>query len=412
MQSSVTKKVQILSYMLMILYYIVMCCSLGFFMAYLVQKGVTPGVIGILTSVYSAGAAILQPILGRISDSSPFFDWKKQLFVISGIGIVTAGLMLVVRNPALTAALFVFFSIGVQCMGPLIFASPFYYGRHGIEVNFGKIRAFGSLSYAVFSYLIGISLSAAGHQIIPLSCMIFSAMLAAIVWMLPRMEEAPAALKDVKTKEERAEALRTAIERQKQIREHLFYKKYPKFILVLVSVFFIMFTFSMINTFMLQITQRAGGGSEMLGIANAVGAAFEIPMIFFFSKLLKKFPVTLLVVVGAIGFTLRALFYYLFPTIPAVLCTTAMACISYAIMAPAIVYLTDLMVDKEDSVTGQAMMSAAQMISAIVSNFLFGLLFDRFGLSPVLIASAIFSGIGAILALVAHRICNLGVSPE
>ncbi len=409
MNTDRARKIQILSSAMMIVYYVIMAASLGYFMAYLVGAGCTPGFVGILIAVYSAGAAFFQPLLGRISDSSPFFDWKKQLFVLGGFGIIFSILMIFLRGKTESCILFVLVSVIVQCMGPLIFASPFYYQRYGIEVNFGKIRAFGSLSYAIAAYVLGQMISGIGLVIIPVCCSLFMFLISVICILLPRMSEPPQSLSAL-TKEQRRDALLASIEHQKARSSLPIWKKYPNFPLLLTAVFFIMFTFNMVNAYLLQIVERAGGNSAMLGTAGAVGAVFEIPMIFFFTALLKRLSVTRLIIIGAIGFTLRAALYIFLASPAGVLGVTAMSCVSYAIMAPAVVYVTDRMIHPEDAITGQAMMASAQMVCSIVSNVIFGVIYDSFGLVPVLASSAVFSLIGVILAVIADKRC--GMKPE
>jgi len=77
------RRVQILDIAMMCLLYIIQACIFGYVMSYLTDKGLTTGQIGFLSAGFGALAAFLQPVLGRISDRSRYFDWKKQLFIIS-----------------------------------------------------------------------------------------------------------------------------------------------------------------------------------------------------------------------------------------------------------------------------------------------------------------------------------------
>ena len=123
---SVVKRVQILDKILMCMLYVIQACALGFVMAYLLDKGCTSSEVGVLSAGFAILTAVLQPVLGRLADRSQYFDWKKQLLIIS-VGVeVTAVLALIFQTKTASAILFGLFMVGVNCMNPFVFASPFY----------------------------------------------------------------------------------------------------------------------------------------------------------------------------------------------------------------------------------------------------------------------------------------------
>ena len=83
------RKVQILDIVMMCLLYMIQACIFGFVMSYLLEKGMTSAAVGSLNAGFAVLAAFLQPTLGRISDRSKYFDWKKQLQKPIKINITT-----------------------------------------------------------------------------------------------------------------------------------------------------------------------------------------------------------------------------------------------------------------------------------------------------------------------------------
>ncbi len=382
------RRVRILDITMMCLLYIIQACVLGYVMSYLTDKGLTTGQIGFLSAVFGLIAAFLQPILGRISDRSRYFDWKKQLFIISFSIEIIAVLILVFQAKIPSAILFGLFLVGVNCMNPFVFASPFYYERFGIPINFGRVRALGSVSYALMSFVMGQLISRFGLHTVPIAILISTILFTITVFLLPRFEEKPLNYKNLKDDPNRKTAVRGEDRTP-------FFKKYPSFIRMVAAVFLIMYVFNVCSGFLFQIITHAGGDNSALGIAGAVGAICEVPMIFFFSSLAKKFSVETLILVGAIGFAVRLVIYLFSTTVPMAIFGTALSAVSYAIIAPAVVYYADNEVKSEDAVTGQSYMTMAQVASGIAANLITGFIYDSFGYSAMIL-SALAIGILAI----------------
>ena len=228
------RRVQILDTLLMCMLYVIQACALGFVMAYLLDAGCSSSEIGFLSAGFAVITAILQPMLGRLSDRSLFFDWKKQLLVLS-VGVAfTALLALFFHTKIASAILFGLFMVGVNCMNPFVFASPFYYERRGIKIDFGRIRALGSVSYALTSYIMGVLIHRFGNIAVPWAVFLTCTVFAVIVWLLPRFEEKP----DRFLQEKRNNPDTRLLDRKDRV---IFPKKYPLFMAMVLAVFMIMY---------------------------------------------------------------------------------------------------------------------------------------------------------------------------
>ena len=390
------RRVQILDIAMMCLLYIIQACIFGYVMSYLTDKGLTTGQIGFLSAGFGALAAFLQPVLGRISDRSRYFDWKKQLFIISISIEVIAVLILIFQAKIPSAILFGLFLVGVNCMNPFVFASPFYYERFGISINFGRVRALGSASYALMSFVMGQLISRFGLHTVPVAILISTILFTATVWFLPRFEDKPLNYQDYREDPNPKEALNNGDRIP-------FYKKYPSFIRMVAAVFLIMYVFNVTSGFLFQIVTHAGGDNASLGLAGAVGAICEVPMIFFFTTLAKKFSVSRMILIGAVGFVIRMVVYLFASNVPMAIFGTALSAISYAIIAPAVVYYADNETNKEDAVTAQSYMTMAQVASGIAANLITGFIYDSFGYTAMILSALAVSVLAVFMTLTAMK---------
>ena len=393
---SVVKRVQILDKILMCMLYVIQACALGFVMAYLLDKGCTSSEVGVLSAGFAILTAVLQPVLGRLADRSQYFDWKKQLLIIS-VGVeVTAVLALIFQTKTASAILFGLFMVGVNCMNPFVFASPFYYERYGIKVDFGKIRALGSISYALGSYAMGVLIRSFGNTAVPYAVVVTCAIFAVIVYLLPRFEDKPLSL--VKKRKENPEG--KLIEEENR---GFFAKKYPTFIAMVIAVFLILYEQNVASAYLTQIVNHAGGDTHTVGVCGAIGAFCEVPMIFFFSKLAEKFTVDRMILFGAIGFLIRMIVFLFANNVPMALFGSALSGISFAIIAPAIVYYADHNVDTEDKNTAQSYMAMALMVSGIAANLISGVVYDNLGYSAMILVAIVIGVLGILFTMAAIR---------
>ena len=388
--ASEKRRVQILDTLLMCMLYIVQASVLGFVMAFLLDLGCTSSEVGVMTAAFAVLTAILQPMLGRLSDRSLFFDWKKQLFIIAACTFLISSLAVFLHEKVIAMILFGLILTGVNCMCPFVFASSFYYERFQIAVDFGKIRALGSVSYALGAYAVGVLIGLFGNIAVPVSVAVTTFIFAVIVVLLPRYEEEPLNYR----KEKKEDKDTRLLDKKDRV---IFPAKYPAFIAMVIAVFLILYVHNVLSGFLAQIVNHAGGDTSVLGTCGAIGAASEVPVIFFFSKLAQKFTVSRMILFGAVGFVIRAVVFLFAESVPMVMFGAGLSMISYAVIAPAIVYFADNSTEKEDKVTGQSYMTMALTIASIAANLVSGFVYDAFGYTAMIL-TAVFVGILGIFA--------------
>ena len=137
------------------LYYIVICCVLGYAAVYLGAIGFSATWIGILLAIGNIITTILAPMLAGYVDKY-HLSLNKVLIVLAGLSTVLSVLLAIfTKIPFIIAILFVIMFGLLNCMMPLINALTFAFEEHGIKLNYGIGRGIGSAAYALTSLALG-----------------------------------------------------------------------------------------------------------------------------------------------------------------------------------------------------------------------------------------------------------------
>jgi PPP family 3-phenylpropionic acid transporter len=154
------------------------------------------------------------------------------------------------------------------------------------------------------------------------------------------------------------------------------------------------------TTYLLQIIQSLGGDSRQLGIAMAIQAIVEVPVLFSFSKLVKRVRPGILMLTASVGYAVKALLYAVSGSMLMLYLTQTTQMFSFAIFASASVYYTSQSISEEDQTTGQAYMGSMMSAGMVVGSLLGGWLLQLAGIATMLIANLIVSLLGVIFAVI------------
>ena len=202
-------------------------------------------------------------------------------------------------------------------------------------------------------------------------------------------------------------------EKNKKYEFIYFFKRNQNFTLVLIGIIFIMMTHSLINTFMLNITESMGKGSKEVGIGLMIAAMVELPVMYFIVYLNKKLGYVNLFRLFSISFVLKILI-----TIISVL-TNSISLFyiaqftqssAYAIYLPATVYYTNDVINEDERVKGQAYMGITSIIGGILGNFLGGIIIEKSSVIAMLHFTFFIGLIGMFIILIATKKMKLAVS--
>jgi PPP family 3-phenylpropionic acid transporter len=399
------------------------CVGSGYVTFYLTSLGYSAGEIGIVTAIFGVAAAILQPLLGRVADRSRRFGWKPLLLILAAAcTAIIVGLLFCSQKMA-SGILYGLMLMCINCMMPMVNSASFYYQSRGIQVDFGVARGFGSLAYAVMSLILGQLTVLVGSVSIPAAGLLVIVVLALTVLSMPygnlKSSSSDSSVSptrsehvsnSVQTCSDNATAdsphfARSDVQNLHQKKKSSgFLKKYPAFCIMLLGSLLMLSFHNLTNTYLLQMLQGVGGNSSNMGTALALAAVVELPVMFGFSRIVKKIPSHVLLVVSGIAYTAKAVIYLLAGSVVMIYAAQLLQMLSFALNASATVYFTDECMEAEDKVTGQSLMSMTTALGTVVGNLLGGWLIDTRGMHALLAVGVVIAFCAALTALAAALI--------
>lgn len=380
-------------------YWIVCGINFSYLSFYLSGMGFHAGEIGVISALIGVVSALCQPILGRIADRSRRFGWKPQLLLMIMICIVSDMLLLLNKQKMMAGVLFSFLLVAVNFIIPLINSIAPYYEQRGIHIDYGSARGCGSLSYAIMTLIVGSLTLTFGIKAVPVSVILFPLLMLIVVWSLPYDKiDSKESVGKIKEKKNHKSA-------SKKKSENLM-KKYPAFFVVLVASVLTFSTHNLTCIFLLQMIEHVGGDSGHMGIALAISAVMEMPVMFLFSRIEKRVSSGMLLIISAISYAVKMILFFISGNVGMIYVVQVLQFCSYGIYAPASMKLADECMEEEDKVTGQALMVMSTNIASVISSLFGGWLIDAYGVSAMLAAGVVAAGAALPIWIAGIRMCK------
>lgn len=397
MEAEFLKKTVRCQYILMqMCYWMLYCVGYSYVTLYLLGQGFSAGNVGVITAVFGAVSALLQPIIGKVADQGGRTGWKPQLMLMLIVAIIDSVLLLVIGGKLIQGLMFGILLMLLSCMMPLVNSANFYYENRGIEMKFGIARGLGSLFYAFISFVIGRLTVDGNIKIVPIFGVIIATLFFIVVFSFPYNIHEDIA----KTG---AEDVKASLDDGANSNEKSFVRKYPTFCMVLVGFVFVLFFHNIANTYLLQMMEAVGGTSADYGAAVAFSAVLELPAMFGFAWLNKKFSMHTLLSVCGVAFAIKSIFYLISMNVTMMYVTQIWQAVSFALFIPASVYFAQKTVEQKDMVKGQALVTTAITIGAVLGNLIGGFWMDMFGVRSLITMTVVCACIGAIIICIFSR---------
>ena len=372
------RKTNICCYLLFGLLFIIMLTVYGYGVYFLKNLGLSYVDIGTTIAISALLASILQPILGRIADTY-HYPWQRILLILNLILIISILSMFILPNNH-SYLMFALMIIASGCMYPFITYSPFYYEHHGIKTNFGVARGFGSLTFTVFALIIGFALRDMNFMVIPLFSLASSIMMMIIICLLPDY-----GYKDNFEK--------------RDFRKNIFSKD-PVFTLFLVSLIFLMTFQNLFECYMINIIENVGGNISNVGISNSLAAVLELPVMFIFIKILDKADAKKLIIIASLFYIVRSIMICFAQDIVIIYLSQILQMLTFALIVPASVHLTNDMIEDNDQYEAQAFLGATVTVCLIFANFIGGNVLQLYGIDVLLQVLVLLTVLGSVFALI------------
>lgn len=286
------------------LYWMYFAAIMSFSGFFLLSGGFTNTQIGILAAIAGLLSAVLQPVLAGYADQPQSPSLKKLIQMLYFLQLILVIGLFLSHSLILTGLLYGSSIALLQLMTPFINSLGMESINQGHSLNFGLARGMGSVAYACICYILGIITVKAGPVSIPITVIVLTLLSLGILILFPFSK---------------AKSDSTATNAPKSSSDSnpiLFFRKYKRFSLVLLGCIFIYLSHVLLNNFNFQIALAKGGGSAEMGTASAIAAICELPTLFLFGYIIRKFRCDLLLKTAGIFFTIKALGTLLAPGIP------------------------------------------------------------------------------------------------
>ena len=367
-------------------YWMGFAALMGFASLFLLDAGFRTTEIGLIIDLSGGISALLQPAAASLAEGPGRVGLKS---LICGVCLLIAAAALgltalcLTRGPALgTALLYGGCLLLLQINFPLINALGTEAINQGRRLNWGAARGLGSVAYAAASAGLGLLTKRAGAVAVPLLVLASFLLTAACVPSFPlRPRQAGGG------EEGTGNASPLA-----------FFRKYPRFGLLLAGTTLLYMGHMGQNSFTFQIMQSKGGGSAEMGLATALAAFWELPVMFCFGLMLRRVRCEVWMRLSALFFTVKAALVWLAPSVSAFYAAQTAQLLGWGLISVDSVHYNNGVMEEGDAIKGQAYFTMTFTLGSVLGALGGGRMLDAAGVNALLGCICILSAAGTLLA--------------
>ena len=169
------------------------------------------------------------------------------------------------------------------------------------------------------------------------------------------------------------------------------------FVIFSFAVMLIFFQNSVLNNYLIQIIKNVGGNSNQMGQLFSFMAMLELPGLFFFSKIRKKLSCQFMLKLSSVAFVFKIFLTYMAGSVGFIYLAFLFQIISFPLFISSCVHLVDEVMDKNEAVKGQSLITATMTIGMVFASFIGGKILDLSGASMLLLVSTGLTILGTII---------------
>ena len=347
-------------------------CYTPYIVIFLMQKNVGISQIGLILTLSALSGVLSQPVWGLISDHIKSI---KKVFVLCLL--ITAVLAIILSFMSSTVVIAAMLVIITFFYAPLIPLLDSWTVRAALEDgkrSYGAVRLWGSIGFAILVTIMGrivggssASLAFIGYGAI--SC------LTVLISLAVKDVRVDSSVKANGDAEQERHNKRADIAR--------LLKNY-NYVVFLVFTFFLYISMLSIFSFLPKLMDYVGGNAGLYGIAMAVSAFSEVPILYFSSRLIKKYKATTLILLATVFYIIRLFIYSVAVSPILIILTQILQGLSYGLFLASYVYYIHSLAPEGLKTTAQTIGNAVYTgMGGIVGNYVCGRVIDRYGIHAV-----------------------------
>ena len=366
--------------------YVILAVFIAFSSAFFISKGYSNTDIGLILSIVNIGSLFLSPVVANYADTSQKYNVIQILLMLTLFSMIFIVPLYVIDHKSIILSVsFIIVMIVVYASLPLFNTVGFKMEEYGVKSNYGFARAFGSMSYAISSALIGNIVNKYGGNAVSVCGFTASLlMVLLLVWTNHTF----------KNNEK-------IVELQKEDKEPIklldFIKHHKDLFILCIAYALILFTPNIIENFLIQVITPVGGTNKDVGYLTFMWAMLEIPTMLAFNLIKRKFKIEKLLIFAAIIYLLKVILLYLANSMTLVYIALSFQWCSFALYCPAMVEYINGKVNKDEEVRGQALSSTVNSVFMIFESTIIGVLLDNIGPKPLFLLGIIATALGLVI---------------
>jgi PPP family 3-phenylpropionic acid transporter len=361
----------------------------GFITVILQSKGFNNAQVGITMALGASFSIILPPLIAMFYDRHRKIPLKVIVVAIVLVAMLCAAAAIFIQVPvALVMLIFALVNTATLTTMPLINAIAMQFENIGVPVNYGIARGLGSVGYAVFGYITGLLVEKLGVDVLSPFYILLLIVTAVFVLILKKPQRSGT---EQVTEKTLMPTLKTSSEWKG------FYKN-PACVFFFFAMACMTLNHGTLDTFQVSIIKSVGGTNSDYGMLMFVMASSEIPTMFMFKYLTKRFSYAQLMSVACLAFAAKDVILLIAPSVGVVIAAQGINMLTLGLYLPASVYYANMVAPKGAEVQAQALFGGMAMgLGRIIGNLIGGVIIDFAGLDAMLVFSGVFVLIGFVL---------------
>jgi PPP family 3-phenylpropionic acid transporter len=370
---------------LFVLFGFVVGAFFPFIALFLDARGLSAGDIGFVLAAMALARIAVNPVWGHLADTRL---GRRRTLQIGSAGAAAAAVALFASEGVATIAVVgCVFAAFQTTTGPNIDAMTLTYLGDERMHDYGRVRAWESVSYAGACLALGVLLQAVGVR-----------------WAMPAFAAASVAVA--------AWAATLPVDRPEGVRgEHgrlgtvgTLFRSVPGFWIFLLALLFLWTGFNAAWNFIALKIEAGGGGPLLVGIGMALGGMVEVPTMRLSSRLQRRFGLRRVFAAGCVVYATGFLLWGLIESPRVVSALTMFEGAGFALLFTTTVVVIGRMVPRRLYSTGQSVaMTAGFGLGPILGAGLGGVVYDSFGPAILYSAASLLALTGGAVAWVALR---------
>ncbi|MHC1681728.1 MAG: MFS transporter [Clostridiaceae bacterium] len=362
-----------------------LACFLPFLTVYFQQKGLTLTQIGVAYALFSLVGVVAQPIWGVITDK--YLNKRITLIITMSISAIAVFSLIFANSFYLILLSIVLFLSFQSSIIPVADAFTYEIIETHKEIEYGKIRLLGSLGYALVAMLTGQVVKYLG---INSGFFLYAVVILLGVIFVYQIDFQGKSSNKNKTKV--------------KIDDFINLIKEKRFLIFMLAVAVINITLGSNMAYISILIEKTGGDVSNLGTLGFIAAISELPILYFGTKLMKKYGELNLFILGTACFVLRYFLNGTSTSYVTVLMLQLMQCITYTLfLLSSLQYLSKITPPKIRT-SAMTFYTAVCSIGNFIGNMSGGVLLEQISIFSLYKILAVVSIIGVAVLLILKKI--------